>query len=175
MEFQPAPIQELAEELGVVLARLYGFLRRAILPKEMSLTQALALNTLRDLGPQRITDLAQLEGVRQPTCTGLVNAMEARGWVQRCVDEADKRVVLVELTEAGDAVLDAMSEARAAVLDRYLGALSETERDALASALPGLSKLIEREVDVQGTHDVSDQHVHDPARASSGGPLTAQS
>jgi DNA-binding MarR family transcriptional regulator len=144
MEFQPAPAGELADELGAVLARLYGFLRRAILPKEMSLTQALALNTLRDLGPQRVTDLAQLEGVRQPTCTGMVNAMEAEGWVLRRVDEADKRVVLIELTKAGHSILEAMSKARAAVLDRYLGTLSQTEREALASALPGLSKLIER-------------------------------
>lgn len=140
MEIQPAPTQELVEELGTVLARLYGFLRRAILPKEMSLTQALALNTLRDLGPQRVTDLAQLEGVRQPTCTGLVNAMEAQGWVLRRVDDADKRVVLVALTEAGYAVLRSMSAARAAVLGRYLGALSQTERDPLAATLPGLSQ-----------------------------------
>jgi DNA-binding MarR family transcriptional regulator len=152
MELQAVATQELAEELGVVLARLYTFLRRAILPKEMSLTQALALNTLRDLGPQRVTDLAQLEGVRQPTCTGLVNAMEAQGWVRRCVDDADKRVVLIELTEAGHAVLDRMGEARAAVLDRHLGALSQPERDALATALPGLSKLIERGSDDQDVH-----------------------
>lgn len=134
----------MAEELGVVLARLYGFLRRAILPNEMSLTQALALNTLRDLGPQRVSDLAQLEGVRQPTCTGLVNVMEAQGWVRRSVDEADKRVVWVELTDNGHAVLQAMSEARAAVLERYLGGLSEPDRAALREALPSLSKLIER-------------------------------
>jgi DNA-binding MarR family transcriptional regulator len=156
MEFQTAPNGELAEELGAVLARLYGFLRRAILPKEMSLTQALALNTLRDLGPQRVTDLAQLEGVRQPTCTGLVNAMEAQGWVVRSVDGTDKRVVLIELTEAGHAILQLMSEARAAVLESHLGVLCESERDALAAALPGLSKLIERGVDGLGSSDPTD-------------------
>jgi DNA-binding MarR family transcriptional regulator len=169
MEFQPIANQELAEELGAVLARLYGFLRRAILPREMSLTQALALNTLRDLGPQRVTDLAQLEGVRQPTCTGLVNAMEAEGWVQRSVDEVDKRVVLVELTEAGNAVVDSMSEARAAVLDRYLGALSQTERHALAAALPGLSRLIQRGVDEQGA---SHAHIHEDSVETPRGPLS---
>jgi DNA-binding MarR family transcriptional regulator len=155
MELEPVPTEELAEELGAVLARLYGFLRRAILPKEMSLTQGLALNTLRDLGPLRVTDLAQIEGIRQPTCTGLVNAMEEQGWVQRRVDEADKRVVLVELTEAGDAVLQVISEARTAVFDRYLGALTQGERDSLAAALPGLAKLIERGADEQGTADTN--------------------
>src|SRR6516165_8326600 len=105
MGIQTAEHAQLAQDLGTVLARLYGFLRRAILPKEMSLTQALALSTLRDLGPQRVTDLAGIEGVRQPTCTGLVNTMEARGWVKRAIDEADRRAVLVELTAEGRAVL----------------------------------------------------------------------
>jgi len=134
---------ELAEELGAVLARLYGFLRRAILPKEMSLTQALALGTLRDHGPQRVTDLAGIEGVRQPTCTGLVNAMEEQGWVQRTVDEGDRRVVVVQLTPAGHAVLEGLTEARAAVLGRYLDVLSSAERARLGAALPSLKRLIE--------------------------------
>ena len=149
MEIKPGDHSPLAEDLGAVLARLYGFLRRAILPKEMSHTQALALATLRDMGPQRVTDLADLEGVRQPTCTGLVNTLEAQGWVIRTVDEADRRAVLVELTAEGRQVLEAMSDARASVLDRYLAALSETERDALAAALPGLKKLTERGIDSQ--------------------------
>ncbi len=102
---EPARLdQDLAQDLGTVLARLYSFLRRAILPKEMSPTQGLALTTLRDLGPQRVTDLAGIEGVRQPTCTGLVNTMEARGWVRRAIDEADRRAVLVELTAEGRAM-----------------------------------------------------------------------
>ena len=133
---EPAQLdQDLAQDLGTVLARLYSFLRRAILPKEMSLTQGLALTTLRDLGPQRVTDLAGIEGVRQPTCTGLVNTMEARGWVRRAIDEADRRAVLVELTAEGRAVLDGITEARAAVLDRYLNCLSPDERGALRAAL----------------------------------------
>ena len=141
---EPARVdQDLAQDLGTVLARLYSFLRRAILPKEMSPTQGLALTTLRDLGPQRVTDLAGIEGVRQPTCTGLVNTMEARGWVRRAIDEADRRAVLVELTAEGRAVLNGITEARAAVLDRYLNCLSPDERGALRAALPGLTRLIE--------------------------------
>ncbi len=140
----------LAEDLGSVLARLYGFLRRSILPEQMSLTQALALGTLRDLGPQRVTDLAGIEGVRQPTCTALVNAMEAQGWVVRTVDESDRRAVVVELTSDGLAVLEAMTETRAAVLERYLQVLSEGEREGLAAAIPSLKKLIELGAEGEG-------------------------
>ena len=133
----------LAEEFGEVLARLHGFLRRTILPDQMSLTQALVLHTLRERGAQRVTDLAGMEGVRQPTCSALVNTMEAEGWVARTVDPSDRRAVLVELTDRGREVLDGITRARAAVLDRYLDGLTDAERDALAAALPGLTRLIE--------------------------------
>lgn len=154
MEIKAVERSLLAEDLGAVLARLYGFLRRAILPEEMSLTQASALGTLRDRGPQRVTDLADLEGVRQPTCTGLVNTLEAQGWVTRTVDDADRRAVLVELTASGRQVLEEITEARASILDRYLGALTDAERDALAAALPGLKKLTERGIDAEGYPDI---------------------
>jgi DNA-binding MarR family transcriptional regulator len=134
---------ELAEELGTVLARLYAFMRRAVLPREMSPSQALALATLRDLGPQRVTDLAELEGVRQPTCTGLVNAMENEGWVVRREDGSDRRAVIVELTESGSDVLEAITDKRSSLLKRYLSELSGQDRMALREAIPALSKLIE--------------------------------
>jgi DNA-binding MarR family transcriptional regulator len=142
---------ELAQDLGTVFSRLYGFLRRAILPKEMSLTQALVLATLRDFGPQRVTDLATSEGVRQPTCTGLVNTMEAQGWVLRTVDDADRRAVLVLLTPEGRAVLEEITETRAAVFDRYLDYLDSDERNALGAALPSLKRLIEVATEVEGS------------------------
>jgi len=136
---------ELAHELAGVLTRLYAFLRKAILPKEMSLTQALVLATLRDRGPQRVTELAELQGVRQPTCTALLNAMEDEGWVMRRPDDSDRRAVIVELTGKGTGVLRSMTEARCALLQRYLGALTEGDRRALEGALPALKQLIDVE------------------------------
>ncbi len=135
--------RELAVELGSVLTRLYTFLRVAILPEGMTLTQASALSTLRDEGAQRVTDLAAREGVRQPTCTGLVNSLEEQGLVRRRVDETDRRAVMVELTEDGHRALAAITDARVEVLARYLGGLSDDERDSLARALPSLLRLVE--------------------------------
>jgi DNA-binding MarR family transcriptional regulator len=134
---------DLAVELGAVLTRLYSFLRVAILPEGMTLTQASALATLRDEGPQRVTELASREGVRQPTCTGLVNLMEEQGWVRRRVDTSDRRAVVVELTKCGRRTLAAITSARTEVLERRLRALSDQERDALAAALPSLMKFID--------------------------------
>jgi hypothetical protein len=47
---------------------------------ELSRTEAIVLNTLRD-GPRRITELAELEGLAQPTTTPLVKRREGLGLV----------------------------------------------------------------------------------------------
>ena len=135
--------RELAVELSAVLTRLYSSLRLAILPEGMTLTQASALATLRDEGPQRVTELAAREGVRQPTCTGMVNLMEDQGWVRRRDDVSDRRAVIVELTGAGHRALAAITDAQVEVLERHLDVLSDEDRGALAVALPGLVKFIE--------------------------------
>src|SRR5689334_10793099 len=52
------------------------------------------LSTL-SAAPQRITTLAELEGLAQPTVTLMVQRLEARGWVARDTDAGDGRVVVI--------------------------------------------------------------------------------
>src|SRR3954462_15124648 len=80
---------------------------------EVSRTEGGVLNTLSD-APRRITELAELEGLAQPTMTLLVQKLEQRGWVKRERGADDGRVVLVSLTEAGRTTLEGF---RAQVLD----------------------------------------------------------
>src|SRR6202035_6103566 len=67
---------------------------------EISRTEAIVLDTLRD-GPRRITELAELEGLAQPTTTLLVKRLEEMGLVRRERQADDGRVVLVSLEPAG--------------------------------------------------------------------------
>jgi len=133
----------LADELGTVLARLNHLLRQVILPPGMSLAHGRTLATLRDLGPQRVTDLADREQVTQPTMSALVARMERHGWVQRRVDRVDRRVVLVVLTEAGREMLRNVTAARARLLRSWLNALSNRDRAALVRALPALQTVVD--------------------------------
>src|SRR4029077_19015682 len=72
---------------------------------EISRTEVGLLSTLSG-GPQRITALAELEGLAQPTMTTVVKQLEQRGLVTREQHAGDGRVVLVNLTAAGSAALD---------------------------------------------------------------------
>jgi DNA-binding MarR family transcriptional regulator len=140
----------LAHELGSALSRLHVLLRQAVLPPKMSLAQARALATLRDSGPQRVTELADLEHVAQPTMSALVGRMERAGWVRRGMDAVDRRAVVVALTPAGAQVVDELIVARTRLLQGYLDALPAAEHATLAAALATLHKIISLAQQSQG-------------------------
>jgi DNA-binding MarR family transcriptional regulator len=106
-----------------------------------SYTEARLLSSLAD-GPQRITDLAALDGIAQPTTTLLVKRLEERGLVRRERQTHDQRVVLVWLTDAGETDLHDLRALAAAALDRHLDAMPDDQLKALTDATDALAELI---------------------------------
>lgn len=94
-----------------------------------------------EAGPRRVTELAREHGVRAPTMTAHVSRLEEAEAVSRGVDTDDARVVTVGLTSRGRDLLAAGRAARTAFLAERLEALGESERAALAAALPVLSRI----------------------------------
>jgi DNA-binding MarR family transcriptional regulator len=115
-------------------------LRRA--RRRISRSEAGLLAALGD-GPRRITELADREGLAQPTTTLLVKRMLERGWVTRERDASDGRVVLVSLTEDGAAVLEEVRADYRSALRGHLAAMSDEEVAALMTATTALQALIE--------------------------------
>jgi len=126
---------------------LYGLLSAAVRrgPREMSLTSLATLATLDRSGPRRITDLALIEGVAQPSMTALVSTLERAGLVERRGDPADKRVALVALTPAGAELLRSRRRAGAEAFEQLIDKLPPQEAAALTAAIPALRHL--RELD----------------------------
>ena len=116
--------------------------------RDMSLTSLGTLSTLDRAGPQRITDLALVEGVTQPSMTVLVGNLERDGLVVRRGDPSDKRVVLIELTAAGTDLVRSRRRAGAQAFAQLIEKLPSDETAALLAALPALEHLRELE-DVQ--------------------------
>jgi DNA-binding MarR family transcriptional regulator len=132
---------ELASELDRRVAGLSRLLRGQT-GAGLSIT---ALSTLRrvEAGEAcRITELAAAEQVAQPSMTALVGRLEGRGLVQREPDPADRRAVRVAITDAGREQLAAVRAARAELLTARIDRLDESERAALAAALPALDSLL---------------------------------
>jgi MarR family transcriptional regulator for hemolysin len=94
----------------------------------------------RPLGNQR--ELADVVGIREATLTHHLNTMDAQGLVTRRRDPANRRVHLVELTEAGEALFLRLRDAAFAFDQRLRRGLSDRD----AAALEGLLLRLERNV-----------------------------
>jgi DNA-binding MarR family transcriptional regulator len=126
--------------LAEALYRLAALIVRST-PREMSLTAASTLAILERNGPQRITVLAESQGVTQPSMTSLVTRLESAGLVQRQADLADGRVVLVDLAEGGAGYLAERRRLGGDFVLDLLGQLPEDELDALVAALPAIQRI----------------------------------
>jgi DNA-binding MarR family transcriptional regulator len=108
---------------------------------ELTRTEVGLLSTLSG-GPRRITDLAELEGLAQPTMTSLVKQLEERGLVRRGRQVDDGRVVLVHLTDDGAAALANYRARARELLGSYLAEISDEQVEALAGAADALAQLV---------------------------------
>jgi DNA-binding MarR family transcriptional regulator len=119
----------------------------------MSLTALATLSTLDRTGPRRITELAAVEGVAQPSMTSLVANLERDGLVERRSDPDDKRVALAAVTGRGVEYLRSRRQLGVESLQRLVEQLSEAESTALAGAAGALVRL-----------RLLDEEERDPAR-----------
>lgn len=130
-------------ELAVVLEQLVRFTRQLATAGDLSLAGASLLARLAREGPQRLTELANAEGVSQPGMTQLVGRLERDGLVRRTASSDDRRGVLVEVTDAGLALVGRRRAERAQALTELLARLDPADRAAITGALPALARLIQ--------------------------------
>ena len=90
----------------------------------------------QQLGNQR--NLAEEVGIKEATLTHHLNSMEEQGLITRRRDPANRRVHLVELTEAGEAAFHQLRGAAAAFDERLRAGLSGDEVARLADLLSRL-------------------------------------
>ncbi|MCR6487361.1 MarR family transcriptional regulator [Amycolatopsis sp. OK19-0408] len=105
---------------------------------QLSFTTLGVLHTLATRGPMRLSELTGSERVTQPAMTQLVTRLERDGLAVRSPDPSDGRAVLVQVTEAGAAAVEARRRERVGRLADLAGRLDPRHRQALAAALPAL-------------------------------------
>lgn len=111
--------------------------------RQLSFTTLSVLDTLAVSGPKRLTELVGTEQISQPGLTQLVTRLERDGLVERRPDPADGRAVLIHITDSGREVGTTRHEDRSRHLRRLVPQLTPEERQALAAALPALTRLAE--------------------------------
>ncbi len=82
-----------------------------------------------------LTELAERHAVSLPTMSSSINTLVEQGWVTRRRAGQDRRMVIVELTPAGHAVLDELTSSVSSRVAGLLSSLSPDECDQLVESL----------------------------------------
>ena len=139
------PRKDAVEQVASTLLPQASLLQRLIAKQArwtLTRSEGSVLSTLCD-APQRITALAELEGLAQPTVTIMVKRLEERGWVARDKDTGDGRVVVVSITPAGREALEGFREQYRCLLREQMAVMDDDQIAELVRATAALAGMVE--------------------------------
>ena len=127
---------------------LFDLIGRLLRPLNVSAAGGLVLGILRDHGPMSPSALGERLIVTRATVTGLVDSLEQHGFVRRSANPTDRRSLVVQITPAGQAVLQELRTIVHRNEKAWLSGLSEPDlrsyieqlhqiQDSLASVSDG--------------------------------------
>jgi DNA-binding MarR family transcriptional regulator len=131
----PDSEETLAEAFRSVAHRLRTTSQETLAPWDITPSHLRALRVLMRHGVMRLSELSYHLHIAPRSATEVVDALEARGLVRRRPDPDDRRATLVELTEHGSGVMDAIRAARGTEAERLFDRLSPADREHLARIL----------------------------------------
>jgi DNA-binding MarR family transcriptional regulator len=134
------------EHLGFVSGYLYRLLRYEARDLGIRWTALMVLKDLALLGPSTQKTLADVEQVKEPTMTVLLQQMQKRGWITRRRDPRNARVKVAAITPKGERELMDAGRFLRERLQTELAGLSADELKGIEAALTPLVNLLERKI-----------------------------
>ncbi|SEO45627.1 MarR family winged helix-turn-helix transcriptional regulator [Amycolatopsis saalfeldensis] len=110
----------------------------------LTFTAVMCLGRLEREGPVRLTALGAAEGVSQPSMSQLVQRLERQGLVARIRDPEDGRASLIEISDAGRALVASRLRDRHDRLAELLATLAPEDEASLRSAMRVAGPIVRR-------------------------------
>lgn len=127
--------------LRIALARIARLLDRQTRGDSLTRTQVTTLATVARLGPLRISELAEFEGVNPTMLSRIVGKLEERGLLHRSPDPDDGRAARVAATAEGLELTLQLRAERTRLLAEHLADMPDAAAAAMLAALPALETL----------------------------------
>jgi DNA-binding MarR family transcriptional regulator len=140
------PPEGLGEALGAVARRLRAAAVAAFAAYDVTPSQVRAIRVLAahddgpDSGGVRSKELAERLRIAPRSATEVVDALEAKGLVERSPDPGDRRATRVGLTARGRGLSDEMRRARGVESEKLFERLTQSDRDHLSRILRKLQE-----------------------------------
>ncbi|MEN6475441.1 MAG: MarR family transcriptional regulator [Syntrophaceae bacterium] len=135
-------IPDIIDNLRRVFQVVNAQSKRAELATGITGPQLWTIKTIAETGPIRISDLARKIYLHPATLVGIIDRLEARGIVTRTRSRVDRRVVLVDLTNAGRVLVAKSPQVAQGLLVSGLETLPVGDLETLASGLKQLVTLL---------------------------------
>jgi len=133
-----------SSRLRAVVGKLSRRLRPTLAGTGLTPTRISVLFTVARMGPLRLSELAEIEGLNPTMLSRVIAELAAQDLVRRVADPEDRRAALVDATPAGKQLRERILSERSDVLNLQLAQLSAADRRVLEEALPVLEGLAER-------------------------------
>lgn len=101
-----------------------------------------------------VSELSHLLRVTSPTVTQLIKTMEKKGWIERMMDEQDRRAVRISLTEEGEAMVQKAIDSTMESFTGLIDFLGEQEGNQLAELLTKAYTYYEAKADPPGEGEI---------------------
>jgi DNA-binding MarR family transcriptional regulator len=132
-------VAPLENRLGYLLKTAYGQLAElvdaALSPFELTARQLAVLSVIARHDALSQIELSERLAVDRTTIVAMLDALEARDWIERRRDARDRRRNVLVLTADGAARVADAEKARAAAESGYLSALRPSDADAFLASL----------------------------------------
>ena len=124
---------------------------------ELTASRLLVLQHLAENGPSLPSTIARSIDLKQATMTVLLNKLQSAGLVTRRRDTEDRRRVWIEMTDAGQAVLENCPDSLQNRFENGFDDLQEWEQSMIIATLERVASILDAdEIDAAPVLDVGD-------------------
>jgi DNA-binding MarR family transcriptional regulator len=110
--------------------------------EDLGVSHILVLGHLKVHGRSRPSDIAKALGLTPPTLTHLSNKLVKRNLAVRKIDESNRRVVYLEITDEGNAMVTKANEEGKILRKKLFERLTEEETQQLRTIYEKLTKFL---------------------------------
>ena len=121
----------------------------------ISMAQLHILYTLQRTGEMTMSHVADVLNVSLSNATGLIDRLEERGYLERNRVPTDRRIVLVRVTPAGEAMLGEVDALSDNLMRSVLGRLPASQLRGVANAVSALREAVDAVVESRPHHHLA--------------------
>ena len=153
-------VERIMDEFHVAMGELRCVGTARLVKAGVSMTHLHVMGLLSRHGETSMSGIADLLDVSLSNATGLIDRMAERGLIERVRVPDDRRVVLVRLSEGGQAQLDALEMLRRDLLQKILARMDATQLSRLSQSLNDVHEAVSAVMATEGADAFGAAHDH---------------